>query len=162
METGASSATSVVRVQTPAQKRKVQKVPFVELHAGRLAGVVSSGSSAERVYVSFIEAGTTNYYCSTNNNRPCGGLRGGPCKHITSMVNEAVLQYGARRVARGLDLDVDLTTVNQSHDILRHIRGAKTKEEASLVFSRFLQYLHHVSLPSVTGPMPEMAWFVVG
>ena len=154
--------TSVVRVQSPANRRKVQKVPFVEIHAGRLAGVVSSGSSAERVYVSFIEAGTTNYYCSTNNNRPCGGLRGGPCKHIKSMVDEAVLQYGGERVARGLGIEADPMTLNSGHDIMRHVHGAKVKEEASVVFSRFLNYLHYVELETVNGPMPEMAWFTVG
>lgn len=153
---------SVVRVQTATNRRKVQKVPFVEIHAGRLSGVVSSGSSAERVYVSFIESGTTNYYCSTNNNRPCGGLRGGPCKHIKSMVDEAVTQYGAERVARGLGIDADPMTLRSGGDVMRHIHGAKVKEEASVVFSRFLRYLRQVELESVTGPVPEMAWFTVG
>lgn len=153
---------SVVKVQHAANARKVKKVPFVEIHAGRVAGVVSSGSDASRVYVSFIDAGTTNYYCSTNNNRPCGGLRGGPCKHILSMLDEAVLQFGADKVARGLELEVDPTTIVSSGDIMRHVSGSKTKEEASVVFSRFLSYLRYVEYPGSNEPNPEMSWFVVG
>ncbi|MGK0290957.1 MAG: hypothetical protein ACI86H_002421 [bacterium] len=49
-------------------KRNIKKVPFVELFNHRLQGVVSSGSDISRVYVSFFEAETLNYYCSTNNN----------------------------------------------------------------------------------------------
>lgn len=153
---------SVVKVQRAANARRTKKVPFVEIFGGRVAGVVSSGSSAERVYVSFVDAGTTNYYCSTNNNRPCGGLRGGPCKHITEMIGEAVTQYGAERVARGLKLGVDTTTLKSSYDIMRHISGAKTKEEASIVFSRFLSYLSYVEYEGTFEPVPEMSWFTVG
>ena len=36
---------SVVQVQESAKSRKINKVPFVELHHGRLQGVVSSGVS---------------------------------------------------------------------------------------------------------------------
>jgi len=153
---------SVVQVQEAANSRKTKKVPFVEIFGGRVAGVVSSGSDANRVYVSFIDAGTTNYYCSTNNNRPCGGLRGGPCKHIVSMIDEAVVQYGVERVARGLKLSVDTSSMSRGSDILRHVTGAKTKEEASIVFSRFLSYLSYVEYPGSEEPMPEMSWFTVG
>ncbi|MCA9625984.1 MAG: hypothetical protein KC731_43480, partial [Myxococcales bacterium] len=52
-----------------ACSRNVKKVPFVELFGGRVQGVVSSGSDVKRVYVSFMEARTGNFYCSTNNNR---------------------------------------------------------------------------------------------
>ncbi len=152
----------MLKVQHAANARSVKKVPFVEIHAGRVAGVVSSSSSAERVYVSFIDAGSTNYYCSTNNNRPCGGLRGGPCKHIKAMIKEAVTQYGAPKVARGLGLDADPATLSSGNDIMRHVTGAKTKEEASIVFSRFLSYLRYVEYPETVEPMPEMSWFVVG
>ena len=86
--------------------RKLAKVPFVELADGRLQGVVSSGSDVNRVYVSFFEVGTTNYSCSTNNNRPCGGARGSFCNHILALINEAVLQYGAERVARYLRIEI--------------------------------------------------------
>jgi hypothetical protein len=157
-----TNAKSVVKVQHPASARKVNKVPYVELHGGRVQGVVSSGSDASRVYVSFFDAGTTNYYCSTNNNRPCGGLRGGPCKHLKSLMDEAVLQYGAPKVGRYLKLGADPASLNSSYDIMRHVTGAKTKEEASLVFSRFLSYLRYVEYEGTPEPMPEMAWFTVG
>ena len=57
-------------------KLDVETVPFVEMADGKLRGVVSSGSDIHRVYVSFLEGRTGNYYCCTNNNRPCGGLGG--------------------------------------------------------------------------------------
>ncbi len=158
-ETGSKS---VVKVQHPASSRKVNKVPYVELHGGRVQGVVSSGSDAARVYVSFFDAGTLNYYCSTNNNRPCGGLRGGPCKHLTALMGEAVLQYGAPKVGRYLKIAADPAALTSSYDVMRYITGAKTKEEASLVFSRFLSYLRYVEYEGTPEPMPEMAWFTVG
>ena len=153
---------SVVKVQHSASARKVNKVPYVELYGGRVQGVVSSGSDASRVYVSFFDSGTLNYYCSTNNNRPCGGLRGGPCKHLTALMAEAVTQFDAPKVARYLKIDADPASLNSSYDIMRHITGAKTKEEASLVFSRFLSYLRYVEYEGTPEPMPEMAWFTVG
>ena len=64
--------TSLVFHDVAPVKRAVKTVPFVELASGRLQGVVSSGSDIKRVYVSFIEAGSGDYYCCTNNNRPCG------------------------------------------------------------------------------------------
>src|SRR3954469_7743328 len=90
---------STAAVIPPVQPRKLAKVPFVEMADGRLQGVVSSGSDISRVYVSSITAGTHTYNCSTNNNRPCGGLYGDMCKHLRSLVDEAVLQYGLDRVA---------------------------------------------------------------
>ena len=75
--------SSTARVIPPARPRKLAKVPFVELADGRLQGVVSSGSDIGRVYVSSVAAGDHAFACSTNNNRPCGGLRGGSfCNHI--------------------------------------------------------------------------------
>ncbi|TNE85167.1 MAG: hypothetical protein EP330_27600 [Deltaproteobacteria bacterium] len=142
------------------EKRNLQKVPFVELFDGRLQGVVSSGSSADRVYVSLIEAGTGNFYCSTNNNRPCGGLGGGGgCKHIGEMVNNAIAQYGAERVARYLGVPEPQTS---AYGLIGSLGGAKTKVEAGEVFARFLDYLRYVELPASTEPRPEMAWFVTG
>src|SRR5206468_5891517 len=108
---------SAVRVLPPVQPRKLAKVPFVELADGRLQGVVSSGSDIERVYVSSIAAGTHGFNCSTNNNRPCGGLRGLPCKHLESLADEAVLQYGGPRVGRYLRVD-DPDTVTSGSDVL--------------------------------------------
>ena len=71
--------SSAVPVVPPVRPRKLAKVPFVELADGRLQGVVSSGSDIARVYVSSIAAKTDGFSCSTNNNRPCGGLRGRSC-----------------------------------------------------------------------------------
>ncbi len=150
----------VIKPRSLARPRKVDKVPFVELHAGRLQGVVSSGSDIERVYVAYFAAGTGNFYCSTNNNRPCGGLRGSPCKHLLALVDEAMLQYGAERLVAGLGLTVDPATIKRGGDVVRHLKGGPHKIEAGMVFSRFLTYLHHVNLPPTTVPMPEMAWFL--
>ena len=141
------------------KRRNLQKVPFVELFDGRLQGVVSSGSSATRVYVSLINAGTGNYYCSTNNNRPCGGLSGGGCKHIAAMVDNAVAQYGAERVSRYLGLAEEQSS---AYGIIGQLGGTKEKVQAGEVFARFLDYLRYVELQSSTEPRPEMAWFVTG
>lgn len=151
---------SVIRPHVPPRPRKVQKVPFVELYAGRLQGVVSSGSDAERVYVSYFEAGSGNFYCSTNNNRPCGGLRGSPCKHLIELLDEAVLQFGAKRVNAYLGLGADPERVQYAHELLAHLKGGPHKVEAGMVFSRFLTYLQYVHLPATAAPLPEMAWFV--
>ena len=77
-------------------------------------------------------------------------------------IDEAVVQYGVERVARGLKLSVDTSSMSRGSDILRHVTGAKTKEEASIVFSRFLSYLSYVEYPGSSEPMPEMSWFTVG
>lgn len=156
------STTSVIaQARTKPAKRNLQKVPFVELFNGRLQGVVSSGSDISRVYVSFFEAGTTDFYCSTNNNRPCGGLRGSPCKHLTALLQNAVAQYGSERVVRYLRLDSDETNLD-AWAIGRLIRGGPRKAPANEVFSRFLNYLRYVELGGDAGPMPEMSWFVTG
>lgn len=151
---------SVIKPRSLARPRKVDKVPFVELYAGRLQGVVSSGSDPNRVYVSYFEAGSGNFYCSTNNNRPCGGLRGSPCKHLTALLDEAVLQYGPERVVAYMGLGADADKVKRGGDLLRHFKGGPHKVEAGMVFSRFLTYLHYVSLPATAAPIPEMAWFI--
>ena len=153
---------STLKIQHPISSRKIHTVPFGEIHGGRVAGVVSSGSSSDRVYVSFIDAGTTNYYCSTKNNRPCGRLRGGPCKHIDAMMSEAVAQFGAPKVARALEIDADTNAMKSAYDITRHVTGTKTKEEASVVFSRFLAYLSFGNRPATGTPIPENSWFHVG
>lgn len=150
----------MIRPRVLPRPRKVQKVPFVELYAGRLQGVVSSGSDIERVYVSYFEAGSGNFYCSTNNNRPCGGLRGSPCKHLVELLNEAVLQFGAARVIAYLGLSTDPAKVTSGSALLRDIKGGPHKVEAGMVFSRFLTYLQYVSVAPTGAPLPDMAWFV--
>ncbi|GHH18793.1 hypothetical protein Srubr_28010 [Streptomyces rubradiris] len=154
--------SSTARVIPPARPRKLAKVPFVELADGRLQGVVSSGSAIERVYVSSVAAGTYAYACSTNNNRPCGGARGGFCNHIGALISEAVVQYGAERVARYLRADLgdgeaSAQTINAGMSATRP-SPADSKAAAS-VFSRFLRHLTYLELPPTTAPLPEMQWF---
>ncbi|GAB1543154.1 hypothetical protein NUACC21_58280 [Scytonema sp. NUACC21] len=140
-------------------KRDVKDVPFVELFNGRLQGVVSSGSDIERVYVSFFEAKTLDYYCSTNNNRPCGGLRGYPCKHLQALLTEATVSYGIEQVANTLKVPGDLSQIKTTNDILARA-GTLKKEPASEVFSRFLNYLRYLELETNNHPLPEMSWFI--
>ena len=149
-------ARSTARVLPPVKPRKLAKVPFVELADGRLQGVVSSGSDIERVYVSSIVAGTLTYHCSTNNNRPCGGLRGTPCKHLMSLVDEAVLQYGYERVGRYLG--VDLVEVPDEYTLMNSL-GGHEPSAAATVFSRFLRHLAYLELPGSDEPLPELQWF---
>lgn len=152
---------TVLKPAALSRPRKVDKVPFVELYAGRLQGVVSSGSDVDRVYVSCFESGSGNFYCSTNNNRPCGGLRGSPCKHLEALMAEALLQFGPQRLVTYLGLSAaDPDKLRGAGDVLRFIKGGPNKVEAGMVFSRFLAYLHHVRLPPTTQPVPEMNWFV--
>jgi len=153
---------SILRIVPAVRARKLAKVPFAELADGRLQGVVSSGSDPSRVYVSFFKAATLDYYCSTNNNRPCGGLRGGPCKHLQNLLNEAVSQYGADRVIRYLKLDAAPENIKKGTDLLAHMRGAQTKEPAATVFSRFLNHLAFLEYGGSVEPVPEMNWFAGG
>lgn len=140
-------------------KRNIKKVPFVELFNGRLQGVVSSGSDIERVYVSFFEAGTIDFYCSTNNNRPCGGLGGYPCNHLRELLEEAITQYGFEAVVQFLKPPGDWSQMQATHDLLART-GQPKKEPAREVFSRFLNHLHYLELPSANTPLPEMNWFI--
>ncbi|MEJ3749979.1 hypothetical protein WEI85_42795 [Actinomycetes bacterium KLBMP 9797] len=145
---------SVVPVVSPVQPRKLAKVPFVELADGRLQGVVSSGSDIERVYVSAIESGTHAYSCSTNNNRPCGGLGYAMCKHLDALVTEAVRQYGADRVARYLRVAGD-----HAADLIGNLHGQRATTPAATVFSRFLRHLAYLEVPQTAEPLVEMHWF---
>jgi hypothetical protein len=146
--------SSAVRVVPPVRPRKLAKVPFVELADGRLQGVVSSGSDIDRVYVSSITATGHGYHCSTNNNRPCGGLRGAPCKHLHALMDEAVLQYGADRVARYLHIAAD-----EDDDLMSRLDGRHEPTPAAAVFGRFLRHLAYLEVPGGTEPIPEMHWW---
>lgn len=152
--------SSTARVLPPARPRKLAKVPFVELADGRLQGVVSSGSDIGRVYVSSVEAGSYVFACSTNNNRPCGGARGMFCNHILAMVNEAVLQYGAERVARYLKVEPDEQTGPAIASEMSRTRPTQGDAgAAATVFSQFLRHLAYLELAPTTAPLPEMQWF---
>lgn len=160
LETGMTAMperASVVEGRGPAGRRTVKTVPFVELAGGRVQGVVSSGSDVERVYVSFVASGG-DYYCCTNNNRPCGGLGGGPCKHIRGMVDEAVLQHGAEKVAAYLGV-AEPQGMEDARAILGALRGNERKESPGVVFSRFLNYLRYCELEAGPGAVLEMGWF---
>ncbi|WP_037604179.1 hypothetical protein [Streptacidiphilus rugosus] len=154
----------MLRVVPPARPRKLAKVPFVELAAGRLQGVVSSGSDISRVYVSSVAAAGFGFSCNTNNNRPCGGLRGGFCNHILALVNEAVVQYGGARVARYLQIDVSDAdpAAHQLAAAMSAVHPAQAEDGKAVtgqVFSRFLRHLAYLELAATTAPLPEMHWF---
>ena len=152
----------MARVIPPARPRKLAKVPFVELADGRLQGVVSSGSDIERVYVSSVAAGTYTFACSTNNNRPCGGARGSFCNHILALINEAVLQYGAERVARYLRVEItdgEPSAQSIAADMSTTLPPQGDTKAAAPVFSRFLRHLAYLDLAPATVPLPEMQWF---
>ncbi|WP_174514896.1 hypothetical protein [Streptacidiphilus anmyonensis] len=164
--------SSLVRVVPSARPRKLAKVPFVELADGRLQGVVSSGSDISRVYVSSVAAGDFAFACRTNNNRPCGGLRGGFCNHVTALVGEAVLQYGGARVARYLQAETAeaadaagtaaVPTAQQLTAAMSAVRPQQSADGQAVtgqVFSRFLRHLAYLELPATTAPLPEMHWF---
>jgi hypothetical protein len=162
-EGAAFERRSVVRVTSPVQPRKLAKVPFVELADGRLQGVVSSGSDVERVYVSSIVAGSHGLSCSTNNNRPCGGLRGpSPCNHLRALLDEAVLQYGLERVARYLRIDLDQEVDHKEVDLVQGLRGSLEPGAPATVFSSFLRHLSYLEVPATTDPIPELRWFPAG
>jgi hypothetical protein len=148
-------------VVAPAHPRKLAKVPFVELADGRLQGVVSSGSDIERVYVSWIGASDHAYSCRTNNNRPCGGARGGMCNHLRALIDEAILQFGLDRVARYLRVDLEATGAS-GPEVIKAMPGPASTAGAAAaapVFSRFLRHLAYLELAPTTIPLPEMQWF---
>ncbi|MEV0005332.1 hypothetical protein AB0H28_24020 [Micromonospora sp. NPDC050980] len=149
----------MLRVAPPARARKLAKVPFVELADGRLQGVVSSGSDVERVYVSSVTAGSHTVDCRTNNNRPCGGLRGNLlCKHLHALADEAVLQYGIAQVARYLRIDAG-DGADSGADLLARTDARHEPGPAAVVFSRFLRHLAYLEVPPSAAPVPELHWF---
>ena len=149
---------SLIASKKKQGKRSVKKVPFVELFSGRVQGVVSSGSDIKRVYVTFIEASTGNFYCCTNNNRVCGGMRGGGCKHLNQMIDEAILQFSGDSVAKYLGIKSD-GEIKSAYDITKKLTMNLTKESPGVVFSRFLNYLRYCELKANQGSVPEMSWF---
>ncbi|KST63167.1 hypothetical protein [Mastigocoleus testarum] len=140
-------------------RTNIKKVPFVELFNGRLQGVVSSRSSDKLVYTAFFEAGTLNYYCSTNNNRRCAGLFDHPCSHLYHLLRKGVHAYGVEAVAQYLNVAGKVAKIKNIDDF--PIRSGKIKKKsASEIFSRFLNYLRYLELESSSQPIPEMSWFI--
>lgn len=157
----ANTPPTAQRCLRPAQRpRDVKEVPFVELFDRRLQVVVSSGSGIQRVYVAFFEAGTLNFSCSTNNNRPCGGLRGSPCNHLRSLLDEAIAQYGIGRVVAFLRVPGDPGQYSVAQDVLARPGRAIGDDQTGSIFSRFLSHLELLELPAQGQPLPELAWFV--
>jgi hypothetical protein len=138
--------------------RDVKKVPFVELLDGRLQGVVSSGSDIRRVYVSYFEVGTLNFGCSTNNNRPCGGLRGRPCNHLRELMHEAVIEFGIAHVVQFLRPVGDPAQFIDANVLANHA-GHINHQFAGDIFSRFLGDLELLELPVYNTPLTSMTWF---
>lgn len=146
-------------VIAPVRPRKLAKVPFVELSEGRLQGVVSSGSDVSRVYVSSITVGDHGLSCTTNNNRPCGGLGGSyACKHIRALVDAAVAQYGLARVARYLKVEM-ADGDDGDGDLWAGLHPTSAPNRAAEVFSGFLRHLAYLEVPPTTDPLPELQWF---
>ena len=152
--------SSLLRSHTfaPTDQRVVKKVPFVELFGNRLQGVVSSGSDIERVYVSYFEVGTLNFCCSTNNNRPCGGMHSSPCNHLRELLHEAIVQFGMDATIRFLHVPGDVTQIHTERDLLARA-GQPVTEFGGEIFSRFLSDLELLELPVTISPMAAMAWF---
>jgi hypothetical protein len=147
---------SAAPVIAPVRPRKLAKVPFVELADGRLQGVVSSGSDQSRVYVSSITAGDHGLSCSTNNNRPCGGLSGAyACNHIGALLDAAVAQYGLDRVARYLRAELP----EGEERLMAGLHPTAAPQRAAEVFSGFLRHLAYLEVPPSTDPLPELHWF---
>lgn len=150
--------TSLIPTRISSTPRTLKDVPFVELYGEKIQGVVSSGSDIERVYVAFFERKTGHFYCSTNNNRPCGGLGSYPCKHLQWMLEEATLQFGLERVDQFLALGND--PVKRWEELPNLMRDKKHAAPISEVFSRFLAFLRLTELPTSTLDAPELAFFV--
>lgn len=152
------SSLLIARQPADSTPRDVKKAPFVELFGQRLQGVISSGSDIQRVYVSFFEAGTLNYSCSTNNNRPCGGLYGAPCSHLQELLDEAIAQYGIERVVRFLRPPGDPAQFQHARAIFMRCNQVVSAPAAD-IFSRFLGHLELLELPQQDTPLHAMAWF---
>lgn len=139
-------AQALTHLQPPLATVDVETVPFVEMFAGRLQGVVASDSDPARVYVCFVEAETGNYYSQTNNNRPDAGMT----KRIRYLVEGAIERFGEERVARFLNNPRVLTVP----------KGRPQSEHPGAIFSRFLEYLQTLECQARAEAVPEMAWFV--
>jgi hypothetical protein len=153
------SDRTVVKPDHTTSFQAPKSVPFVELHDGRLQGVVASSSSNERVYVSYVEADSGDFYCRTNNNRRCGGLRDHGCKHIRRLVDEGMerLPPEAVREYLGLNSHADVTSLSE---ILNELDGEENQGEDSQIFTRFQHYLEDLEREGGPKPRPGMAWFV--
>ncbi len=129
----------------PLRNRGIKKVPFVEFYNNKIQGVVSSGSSLERVYVCVLDFNTNTFTCHTNNNRPCGGLRGSMCSHLNSLLTNA----------RTVDSIRGLEIINKTYGLTQD--GSARYSE---VFTRFQEKLRFLELNNTKDEyIPEARWF---
>ncbi|MCP4134280.1 MAG: hypothetical protein GY754_25120, partial [bacterium] len=99
-----------------------------------------------------------NFYCSTNNNRICGGISSSyHCKHLSNLIDEAIKQFGIDTVADFMKIDGD---VKDSSELTGKMSGNIVKEHSGEIFTRFLEYLKFLEAPSSNQHIPEMSWFV--
>lgn len=142
-----------------ALERDVRKVPFLEMKNGMLYGIISSGSDEDRVYGAYID-NKGNYYCSTNNNRPCGGMRGSPCKHMESLLDEALKVYSPEKIDKYLDLNIKHPEeIKSGKEFFPYFKMGPKTIEMGWIFSRYLNYLKYIDSEPYTGPIPEMFYF---
>lgn len=153
-----ASSLLMPAARTAGRSRNLHEVPFVELFDGRLQGVVSSESTNDRVYVCTFAGQTGDYSCNTNLNRPCGGLRGGPCKHIREMVAQAALAYGDEALIAYLRLNAP-RPLTRAGEVLSYA-GQQVKVPAGIVFSRFLDQLQLLRCPTVDG-VDTLSFFTI-
>ncbi len=134
-----------ILTQPSSRKSGVKKVPYVEFHDNKIQGVVSSGSSIERVYVCVLDFNKNTFTCHTNNNRPCGGLRGSMCSHLSSLMSNA----------KDIEEIRNLGLLNNTYN-LRQDGSARYSE----VFTRFQERLRFLELDETQQEsIPETRWF---
>lgn len=135
-----------IKNQPFVRKRNIKKIPFIEFHNNKLQGVVSSGSSLERVYVCVINFEDKTYTCHTNNNRPCGGLRGKMCSHLSKLLMTA---RSEEKLSKIVDISSTYSFVPNG--------SARYSE----VFSRFQTKLKFLEIPEPKDiHIPEIRWFL--
>ncbi len=139
---------AIIKRKFPVRTNKnVKKVPFVEFLDNKLQGVVSSGSDINRVYVCVINFEEKTFTCHTNNNRPCGGLRGTMCSHLSTIqkMGSNILEF---------------TNVYGNSENFYSF-NADGSRRYSQVFTRFQDKLKLLELEIEKQEcFPEMRWFI--
>ncbi len=139
----------------PAPVGQNLEVAWVELFDGRVQGVVAATPLTERLHAVTIEAHTGHWSCA---GRGCRAEGPRPCGHVAALVQGAVEDFGAERVACFLGRP-DLR--EEPWRIVDALGGIRLDDHSDLVFGRFLDYLRYVQLPSGTNP-GDLTWFPTG
>jgi len=130
----------------PKRTYKINKVPFIEFKDNKIQGVVSSGSSVERVYVCVINLEDKTFTCHTNNNRPCGGLRRDMCSHLRALLSVA---------------EQNKETASLVERCNFYYYSADGQRRYSEVFTRFQEQIKVLEIElGEKENFPEMSWFV--